>query len=36
MPFPWDLPDQGLEPQSPALQVDALAAELPGTPLMRA
>ena len=31
-PSPWDLPDPGLEPSSPALQVDALPSEPPGRP----
>ena len=32
MPFPspGDLPDPGIEPRSPALQVDSLPTELPG------
>ena len=30
MPSPVDLPDPGIEPVSPALQVDSLPAELPG------
>ena len=29
-PSPGDLPDSGIEPGSPALQADALTAELPG------
>ena len=29
-PFPEDLPDPGLEPGCPALQVDALPSEPPG------
>ena len=34
MPFPspWDLPDPGIEPRSPALQADALTSEPPGKP----
>ena len=28
-PFSRDLPDPGIEPESPALQVDSLPAELP-------
>ena len=34
LPFPalGDLPDSGIEPISPALQVDSLPAELPGKP----
>ena len=31
-PFPGDLPDPGIEPRSPALQVDALTSEPPGKP----
>ena len=31
-PSPGDLPDPGIEPGSPALQVDALPSELPGKP----
>ena len=31
-PSPGDLPDQGIEPGSPALQADALPSELPGNP----
>ena len=31
-PSPWDLPDPGIEPRSPALQADALLSELPGKP----
>ena len=35
MPFPspGDLPDLGIEPGSPGLQVDSLPTELPGKPL---
>ena len=29
-PSPGDLPDPGIEPESPALQVDSLPSELPG------
>ena len=29
-PPPEDLPDPGIEPRSPALQVDSLPSELPG------
>ena len=29
-PSPGDLPDPGIEPGSPVLQVDSLSAELPG------
>ena len=32
-PFSRDLPDPGIEPESPALQADSLPAELPGKPL---
>src|SRR5574339_618164 len=34
LPFPslGDLPDPGIEPRSPALQVDALPSEPPGNP----
>ena len=32
IPFPGDLPDPGIEPRSPALQVDSLPSELPGKP----
>ena len=31
-PSPGDLPDPGIEPGSPALQVDALPSEPPGKP----
>ena len=31
-PSPGDLPNQGIEPRSPALQVDSLPAEPPGKP----
>ena len=31
-PFPGDLPDPGIEPRSPAVQVDALPSELLGKP----
>ena len=31
-PSPGDLPDPGIQPESPALQVDSLPAELPGKP----
>ena len=36
LPFPFlgDLPDPGIEPRSPALQVDSLLSELPGKPTM--
>ena len=34
LPFPTlgDLPDPGIKPKSPALQVDSLLSELPGKP----
>ena len=32
-PFPGDLPNQGIKPRSPALQVDSLPAEPQGKPL---
>ena len=37
MPFPspGDLPNPGIEPRSPALQVDSLPVELPGVSLIR-
>ena len=31
-PFSWGLPDPGIEPGCPALQVDSLPTELPGKP----
>ena len=31
-PPPGDLPDLGIEPESPALKVDSLPTELPGKP----
>ena len=31
-PSPWDLPDPGSKPRSPALQADFLPAEPPGKP----
>ena len=31
-PSPWDLPDQGIEPGSRALQADSLPSEPPGKP----
>ena len=31
-PSPGDLPNAGIEPKSPTLQVDSLPAELPGKP----
>ena len=33
VPSPRNLPNQGMEPGSPALQADTLQAELPGKPL---
>ena len=33
-PSPGDLPDPGIEPRSPALEVDALTSEPPGKPKM--
>ena len=33
-PYPGDLPDPGIEPESPALQADFLPSEPPGKPLM--
>jgi len=30
VPSPWDLPNPGIEPGSPALQVDSSSVELPG------
>ena len=35
MPSPGDLPDPGIEPWSPALQMDSLPAELPGKLFVR-
>ena len=32
LPSPADLPNPGIEPRSPALQVDSLPAEPPGKP----
>ena len=32
-PFSRDFPNRGIEPRSPALQVDSLPAEPPGKPL---
>ena len=32
LPFPGDLPDPGIKPRSPTLQVDALTSEPPGKP----
>ena len=34
MPFPRDLPNPGIEPRSPALQVDTLPPEPQGSPLV--
>ena len=31
-PTPGDLPDPGIEPESPALETDALTSEPPGKP----
>ena len=31
-PFLWDIPNPGIKPGSPALQVDSLPPELPGKP----
>ena len=33
LPFPGDLPDPGIEPESPRLQVDSLPSEVPGKPV---
>ena len=33
LPFSRDLPNPGIEPRSPALQLDSLPAELPGKPI---
>ena len=35
-PSPGDLPNPGMEPESPALQADALSSEPPGKPIMPA
>ena len=35
-PFPGDLSNPGMEPESPALQADALSSEPPGKPIMPA
>ena len=32
IPSPWDLPDLGIEPESPGLKADSLPTELPGKP----
>ena len=32
MPSPGDLPNPGIKPRSPVLQVDSLPSELPGKP----
>ena len=34
-PFSRDLPNPGIKPRSPALQVDSLLSEPPGKPMMR-
>ena len=34
IPFSWDLPNPGVEPGSPALQVDSLWSEPPGKPIL--
>ena len=34
-PSPWNLPDPGIEPRSPALQADSLPTELPRKPPLR-
>ena len=34
-PSPWDLPNSGIEPRSPALQADSLPPEPPGKPQRR-
>ena len=31
LPSPWDLPDPGIEPGSPAFQADTLTSEPPGS-----
>ena len=33
-PSPWDLPNSGIEPMSPALQVDSLSLSHLGSPVM--
>ena len=33
-PSPWDLPNPGIEPGSPALQADSLPTELSGKPVI--
>ena len=35
MPSLGDLPDPGIEPRSPALQMDSLLSESPGKPVVR-
>ena len=35
IPSPGDLPDPGIEPLSPEVQVDSLQAELPGKPIIQ-
>jgi len=32
-PSPGDLPEQGIEPSSPAMQADSLLSEPPGKPI---
>ena len=32
-PSPWNLPDPGIEPKSPTLQMDSLPSELQGSPI---
>ena len=32
-PFPWDIPNPGIELGSPVLQADSLPSEPPGKPL---
>ena len=34
-PSPGDLPNPGIEPESPALQADALPSEPPGKPFLK-
>ena len=35
IPFSRDLPNSGIEPESPALQVDSLPSESPGKPIFQ-
>ena len=35
IPFSRDLPNPGMEPRSPTLQVDSLPSEPPGKPLLK-